>query len=93
MRKEHVSQSLFHPPRCAQKAATPNVPENTYQHTDSNDVEGINQKTAEVNFENRQIIDCPFNYPRNKELQHINNNQTDDADENGETIFYKIGLY
>ena len=87
-----IAQPLFDSAGCAQQTTTPDIAKETDKQRDSDHVYCIGQQSPGIYFKGRQIIDGPFDDPRNEELEHINDDQAEQSDYNFGAVFNKIGL-
>lgn len=93
MAEKSIPQTFFNPSRCSDKAASPDIPEQSHYNGDANDIHCIDDKVPNIDTECSEIINGPFDDPWNKKLKKIDGSQTEDTEENNKPVFNKIRLY
>ena len=92
MVKQAVAQALLDAAGCAQQAQPPDVAKRADQNGDAGDGERIVEQPAGVDAQQGEVVDRPLDHPGDDELQHVHEDQADQADQNPVPVLREIRL-
>ena len=91
--EQRVAQAFFDSAGRAQEATTPNIAKDTDKDCDADHVNCVKQQSPGIYLKGGQIIDGPLDDTGDDELEHVNNDQTEQSGQDLGTIFNQVGNY